>query len=280
LEESMIAQPLSTGRRVAGCILLLLIAAGAPVVLAQGRALRVFDLDNRSYLGIEMEDVTAENMASYKLSAERGVIVRSVEKGSPAEGASLREKDVILEYDGIPVISATQLARLVQETPPGRSVALLISRDGEKLKLTAQIGKREGPGRIFRFPTPEGEPFAFSFPKGEFFAPGRERPTLGVTLQELTPQLGEFLGIPGKKGALITSVQEGSAAASAHLKAGDVIIGADGHAINDPEDLRRHLDGKAEEGKLELKVVREKKEVTVTVQLAGKEERRKGGYRL
>jgi serine protease Do len=280
LEESMIAQPLSAGRRVAGCILLLLIAAGAPIVLAQGRPPKILDLDNGSYLGIEMEDVTAENMGSYKLSAERGVIVRSVERGSPAEGASLREKDVILEYDGIPVISTTQLARLVRETPPARKVALLISRDGEKLKLTAQIGRREGPEKMFRFPMPEGGPFTFSFPKGEFFAPGREKPRLGVTLQEVTPQLGEFLGIPGKKGALITSVQEGSAAASANLRAGDAIIRADGHVIDDPEDLLRHLDRKAEEGKLELTIVREKKEVTVTVELAGKEERRKGGYRL
>jgi len=279
LEESMMTQSLSASRRVARYILLLLIA-GAPVAFAQGRPPRILDLDNGSYLGIEMEDVTAENMGSYKLSAERGVIVRSVERGSPAEGASLREKDVILEYDGTPVISTTQLARLVKETPPGRKVGLLVSRDGEKLKLTAEIGGREGLGRRFRFSMPEGGPFGFSFPKGEIFVPGRERPRLGVTLQELTPQLGEFLGVPGKKGALVTSVQEGSAAASAHLRAGDVIIKANGQAIDDPEDLLRHLDGKAEGGKLELNVVREKKEVTVTVELAGKEERRKGGYRL
>ena len=91
-----------------------------PVALAQVRPFGIVDLDTGSYLGIRMEDVTSDNMASYKLDAERGVIVRSVDKGSPAEEASLREKDVILEYDGIPVISSTQLKRLVQETPPGR----------------------------------------------------------------------------------------------------------------------------------------------------------------
>ena len=131
-----------------------------------------------------MENVTADNMSSYKLSAELGVIVRTVEKGSPAEAANLREKDVILEYAGMPVFSTMQLTRLVQETPEGRTVNLVISRDGKKLDLNVKMGKREGPlsqgerpefdhdrnwgfggpgGRSFGFEVPEGRlPFGFS----------------------------------------------------------------------------------------------------------------------
>src|SRR5687768_13149503 len=70
-----------------------------------------------SYLGIEMDEVTTDNFATHKLTAERGVIVRSVEKGSPAEAATLQEKDVILEYAGSAVQSAKQLALLVEKTP-------------------------------------------------------------------------------------------------------------------------------------------------------------------
>src|SRR5262245_34587570 len=79
-----------------------------------------------SYLGIEMENVTAENMASYKLNAEAGVIVRSVEKGSPAETANLQEKDVILQYAGMPVFCTMQLEILVLETLGGRGIDLEI----------------------------------------------------------------------------------------------------------------------------------------------------------
>ena len=98
-----------------------------------------------SYLGIEMENVNAENMALYKLTDERGVIVRTVEKGSPAEAANLQERDVILGYAGTPVFSTMQMMRLVQETPEGRKVNLVASRDGKKLDLTVKIGKSEGP---------------------------------------------------------------------------------------------------------------------------------------
>ena len=96
-----------------------------------------------AYVGIQMEDVTAENMAKYKLTSETGVIVRSVEKGSPAETARILENDVILEYAGIPVFSASGLVRLVQETPVNRTVNLVVSRDGKKINLAVKIGERQ-----------------------------------------------------------------------------------------------------------------------------------------
>jgi S1-C subfamily serine protease len=62
-----------------------------------------------AYLGITMEDVTAVNMSQYKLNSERGVIVRSVQPGSPAEKATLKEKDVLMEFpDGTGDSSGTQ----------------------------------------------------------------------------------------------------------------------------------------------------------------------------
>jgi serine protease Do len=238
------------------------------------------------YLGIEMEDVTAENMASYKLTAERGVIVRKVMKGSPAEAAGLQENDVILQYAGIPVLSAQQMSRLVRETPVGRKVDLAVSRDGKKLDLSAKIGQREkGPGVIeggpgtMMFQGPEGHTFHFRVPQGEgpfpsgpgmqWFGMGEpSKPRLGVTLQPLTDQLAAFLGVTGGKGVLITSVIEGSPAAG-KLKAGDVIVSADGQPIDDLGELTRIVREKPEGGKLELKVVRDKKELTVTVDLGG-----------
>jgi serine protease Do len=255
-----------------------------------------------SYLGIEMENVTSENMGSYKLTAELGVIVRTVEKGSPAEAAGLHERDVILEYAGIPVFSTMQLSRLVQETPEGRRVSLVLSRDGKKLDLNVKLGKREGPlsleqrpefdygrgwgfsgpgGRSFGFAVPEGStPFGFSFPPGrdgEIVRP--DRPRLGITLQSLTDQMGEYLGVPDRKGALVTSVAEGSAAAAANLKAGDVIVKAGDKVISDPDDLLRAIRQKDQDEKLELRAIRDKKEISLTVHLP-KDGRKPGGFSL
>ncbi len=255
-----------------------------------------------AYLGIEMEDVTADNMATYKLTSERGVIVKSVKKSSPAEAAGLQVNDVILEYAGMPVFSSMQFARIVSETPVGRKVELGISREGKTMTLSARIGKREGGfdwsgtgpggefGRQFGFRVPGPHQFEFHGPEGEWrgFAvpPGggmrayAEKPRLGVTLIPLTDQLAEFLGVPGKKGAMVTSVTEGSPAAG-KLRAGDVIIKADGKTIEGPEDLVTLIQTKEDNSKVALTVIRDRKETSVSVELAAADSKTsRGGYKL
>ena len=76
-------------------------------------------LGGHNFLGVRAEDITRENMKEYGLSGEpRGVGVREVVKGSPAERAGLRERDVILRFDGEAVTSARKLIRLVDEAAP------------------------------------------------------------------------------------------------------------------------------------------------------------------
>lgn len=254
-------------------VLVILLTGGVvpPICQAQSRSLPfVFQMNSsEAYLGIQMDDVTAANMSKYKLSSEKGVIVRSVQRRSPAEDAKLQENDVILEYGGYQVWSAAQLARLVEETPPGRKVDLAVSRDGKRITLTAQIGTRDGrrSGNRMEDNFPQ---FFRSFPdsspdmRGSADEPAR-KPRLGVTLQPLTDQLGEFLGVPGKKGALISTVLDGSPSAG-KLKSGDVVIRADAKEIKEPEDLIRVINDKSE-GSLSLKIIRDKKEITVVVNL-------------
>lgn len=238
-----------------------------------------------AYLGIELEDVTADTMAKYKLSSETGVIVRSVEKGSPAETAHLQENDVILEYAGIPVFSAAEFIRLVQETPVNRTTSLVISRDGKKSNLSIKVGERKGamsesfnligPDNLLRrfdLNQPGGNLFSFSTPGSgnrslRLVMPSVGRRQLGVTVEALTDQMAQFLAVPGKKGVLVISVTEGTPAASV-LRAGDVILSVDGKAVADPVDLSSALAGKTQGAKVELKIIRDKKEMSVTVETA------------
>jgi serine protease Do len=271
---------LITGKNAMLWFGLLLIAFGSAGWLNAQRqpAPRVvqFTLDG-AYLGIQMEDVTAENVANYRLGSETGVVVRSVAKGSPAEIARLQEKDVILEYAGIPVFSAAALARLVQETPVNRTVNMVVSRDGKKLNLSAKLGEREGAlysdrvGRQFEILPPGTGSFQFRLPGEAGRTPNivlprvLQRPQLGVTVLPLTDQLGEFLGVPGRKGLLVTAVTAGSPAASL-LRAGDVITSVDGKAVTDSTELTRALAGKEPGAKVDLKVIRDKKEIAVSVE--------------
>jgi serine protease Do len=260
-----------------------------PFSNAQARVYsNVMQLDNSgAYLGIQMDDVNASNLSKYKLKNERGAIVRSVAKGSPAEAATIKEDDVILEFGGNQVWSSLQLSRLVRETPVGRKVDLIVSRDGKQINLSAKLEKRESRSADnAREPQPEEffgpgpRSFQFRWPDGSGAGPGvvistSGKPRLGITIQPLTDQLGEFLGVPNKKGVLVSSVMDGSPSVG-KLKSGDVITSFDGKAIENPEDLTRLIRNKSE-GSVTLKVIRDKKEITVVVSLPEGEEK---GYKL
>jgi serine protease Do len=273
---------------------LIVCVAALPVSYAQSKSLPyVLQMNSNksgAYLGIEMDDVTSANMSKYKLSGEKGVIVRSVQTGSPASDANLREDDVILDYAGDKVWSASQFSRLVEETPPGRKVELGVSRDGKRITLTAQIGSRDSRRSDYRWEAPEDLGRIFrDLPQLRLAPENRgnsadetaRKPRLGVTLQSLTDQLGESLGVPGKKGALVSSVLEGSPSAG-KLKALDVIIHADSSEIREPADLTRLVRDKSQ-GNITLKVIRDKKEITVVVNLPSvpaSEGGSKGGIKL
>ena len=81
--------------------------------------------------------------------ATAGVVVEEVQPDSPAEKAGLKEKDMIVEFDGEHVRSARQFSRLVEETPPGRTVKATITRDGQRrdVQITPAEGRRAG---VFR----------------------------------------------------------------------------------------------------------------------------------
>jgi serine protease Do len=95
--------------------------------------------DETGWLGVTPEDISADRAKELKLSAARGVYVGEVEKESPAEKAGLKSGDVITEFNGTYVEGVTQFRRLVRETPPGHSVAIVVTRDGKSQMLNATL---------------------------------------------------------------------------------------------------------------------------------------------
>jgi membrane-associated protease RseP (regulator of RpoE activity) len=93
---------------------------------------------------------------------------------------------------------------------------------------------------------------------------GRGR--LGVRLQGLTDQLGDYFGIEGGDGALVTSVTEDSPAAAAGIQAGDVIVAVGSKSVEGPGDVARAVRG-AEAGPAEVTVIRDGQRRSFTVTL-------------
>ncbi|HEV2687143.1 MAG TPA: PDZ domain-containing protein, partial [Bryobacteraceae bacterium] len=114
------------------------------------------DLGGSSYLGVDTRDVSADRLSVLKLKEEHGVEVTLVDQDAPAGKAGIKEHDVILTLNGTQVESVEQLRRMIREIPPGRTVALGISRDGQPMTIKAQLADRKN---AF-FAGPKVKPFA------------------------------------------------------------------------------------------------------------------------
>src|SRR5215510_12365092 len=170
----------------------------------------------RSYLGVDVRDITSDRVSALKLREERGVEVTTVDQDAPAGKAGLKEHDVILEFNGVKVESEEQFRRMIRETPPGRNVSLGISRDGNPMNISVQIGDRgKIASNIFRMDgngwkviTPQPpQPPDFNIPF-DIQVP-TYTPSLGIQVDNLGQQLGEYFGVKNGEGLLVKSVEKG-----------------------------------------------------------------------
>ena len=244
-----------------------------------------------NFLGVSTEEVTRENMPRYGLAGEpRGVGVRTVVKGSPAEKAGLRANDVIVRFDGEPVTSVRKLTRLIQESSPDHTARITVLRGGAEQEVSAKLAHREpflsaAGGGFFNLPS---HVFDDAFRLGDEAARNseqwkhneekmrekweemaRKHPRLfastrriGVETNALGKQLADYFGVT--HGVLVNSVESGSPAEKAGLKAGDIVTEADGQKVEDSDDLVRALSAK-DEGEVTLTVVRDRNRRTVRV---------------
>jgi S1-C subfamily serine protease len=229
------------------------------------------DEDGSGWLGVEIGEVTAEKAKELKLAAQRGVVVMDVEPDGPAAKAGLKENDVITQFDGQVVEGTVQFRRLVRETPTGRTVALVISRNGATQNISVELGERSAffekrmKGKMRDF----DNAFAFSMPNQDFtvaIPPVDSRtPALGINAEDLSGQLGGYFGAPDGTGILIREVRSGTAAAKAALQAGDVIIKVDGKPVRTLADLRMVLRDKSDQKSVALGIIRKAVELSVTV---------------
>lgn len=221
--------------------------------------------DGAPHLGVTLDDVTAEQAQELKLPFVGGALVKNVERDSAAEKAGLEPGDVIVEFDGVRVRSAAEMRRLLRETPSGRTVAIRIVRDGKTRVLSAQLTASNNP---FNFNVPEMHMHQF---RGEEIPPayGPHHVTLGISADDLTPQLAQYFGVKGGKGVLITAVTRGGPADKAGLKAGDVIVQLNGKPVSGVDDLRFRLNLFLDDThKVSITIVRDRHEQTMHADLA------------
>ncbi len=163
---------------------------------------------SRGRLGVAIQDVTRELADSFGLSKPQGALVASVEKGAPAEKGGIEAGDIILKFDGKPVVQSSDLPRMVGSTKPGTRIPVQVWRKGGTRDLMVPVGempddkgstqsKRAGKG---------GEPLAAN--------------RLGLVLSELSAEQKRQAGVG--HGIVVEDVVNGGARTD--LRPGDVIL--------------------------------------------------------
>jgi serine protease Do len=237
------------------------------------------DFGSSAYLGVDIADITTDRIGVLKLKEEKGVEVTMVDQDAPAGKAGIREHDVILSMNGTAVESKTQLHRMIRETPPGRVVTLGLSRDGQPLTVKLQLADR---GKEWSNMDSMDKGFHVQIPPIPSIPPIPNLPDFdvpnitvvyahssmrsGLMVENLTPQLGEFFGAKDGSGVLVRSVDRGSRADKAGLRAGDIIIRVGDQAVHDTSDFTHALHDHSA-GSVSVSVIRDKREQKLTLTL-------------
>lgn len=237
----------------------------------------IFAFASNSYLGLGVKEIDANRAKELKLKEEHGVEVSYVDEDAPAGKAGVKVSDVVLEYNGQRVEGKEQFIRIVGETPVGRQVKLSIIRQGAPMTLTATIARRSNSMVTARSARKIADDVRLEAEKlrsriQEEWGANMPRPymgwsngRLGVEAESLSDQLATYFGV--KEGVLVRSVLKGSAAETAGIKAGDVIVKFDNSKVATPREIATQLRAARQKKSIPLQLMRERKEMSLEVNL-------------
>ncbi|NKB19666.1 MAG: Do family serine endopeptidase [Alphaproteobacteria bacterium] len=199
----------------------------AKPIIAQ---LTKFGRARRGWLGVRIQTVTEELADSLGLDKARGALVADVTKDGPAESSKIQVGDVILSFDGKPIVEMRNLPRIVAETEVGKDVKVDVWRKGRKVTLDAKLGE-----------FPEDKKPVLAKASSKKTADGKSVTVLGLTMAPVTDELRRRFKL-GKKaeGVIITKVANDSPASEKHIRAGSIIrkIGPEQKQVESPAQVK------------------------------------------
>jgi serine protease Do len=190
----------------------------------------------RGWLGVSIQEMTPELAKSFGLNDKKGVLVAQVLPGSPAEKAGVEQGDVIMEFDGKAVSDAKDLPTIVAATPVGKSVNVKLMRNGKALDREVRVTAMEEKADVTRT--------------------AAHKKTLGISVQNLTPEMARRLRLKNDTGVAVTQVEPGSPADDAGIQPGDIIREVNRKPVKDADDLLEKVEQAKDQNNILLLVQR------------------------
>ena len=200
----------------------------------------------RGWIGVSVQSVTPEIAQALGLKDTRGSLVAEVVAGGPAEAAGIKRGDVIVSFDGTEIKKTGDLPLLVAETPAGKTISVKVIRDSKEMTFTVKVTEM-----------PEGKIPTSSHMSSE---------GLGLTVQNITPQVMSQLQLRDKSGVVIVNVQPGSPADEAGMQVGDVIKEVNRISVKDISDYNSAMQKTGKGKPVLLLVKRANQTFYVTIQ--------------
>jgi serine protease Do len=234
----------------------------------------------QGYLGVDLGEVDNERANTLHLKDAHAAEVVMVDHDAPAGKSGLRVHDVILQLNGQSFDNVDQLRRKLRQTPSGRTVTLLVSRDGTRWNVAVQLCDRklleqQAWSQHFTVPEPAAPAAGQSFlgsvaASGPAFLDSMIPRALyvGADVNPVRTQLAGYFGVKSGTGLLVESVDDQSPASRAGFKAGDVIVKVESQQMTSKNDwlkaIRNHRGHS-----VQVTVMRNKQELILTMS-AGK----------
>ena len=172
----------------------------------------------RGWLGLMIQKVTPDLAKSFGLKKNKGALVADVVENSPAEKAGIQQGDVIVSFDGKEINEYVDLSRYAGLTQPGKKIRLEIIRDMKKKEITVKIA---------------------AFPDEEKISKAPVETELGMSVQDITPELAEHFNLSETTGVLITNIVPESPADKANIRRGDIIVEVDKQKVKNVKEFKK-----------------------------------------
>ncbi|MCX5892390.1 MAG: DegQ family serine endoprotease [Deltaproteobacteria bacterium] len=205
----------------------------------------------RGMIGVQVQNVTPELAKSFGLPEPKGALVAEVFPDSPAEKAGIHRGDIITEFNGHPIHEMNELPRLVADTAPGTKAAVKVLREGKEQNFNLTITELK-----------EEKQTAQAKEEG-----GGEEAPLGMVVKNIDPNLAKRFRLRDTKGALVVGVEQGSAAADAGIKAGDILLEINGQVVNAAKDFQTAVGKLKKEATARLLIKRQGRTLYLTVEV-------------
>jgi serine protease Do len=190
----------------------------------------------RGSIGVQWQKADNKPELFRALGSKPGVLVNVVKKDGPADKAGIKVEDIITAMNGTPVKDGDDLVARVADTPIGTSVSLTVDRDGKTMDFKVTIMDR---AEVWAEVLKDDPRFENSRPDPD--EPGKPETTqqykFGMKLHALTDAERTAMGLEGKGGLVIRSVDPGSFAEDIGLFEKDVILAINRKPVSTVEDV-------------------------------------------